>query len=75
MEEQIRNNTIVKEDITFRRYKALIIPIDGLLSLTCGLPMIEIIGYFLRNSTMKRVENTKVEEKHCCFPFKCIGLV
>ncbi len=75
LEEKILSNQIPQEDLTFRRYKTLIIPLDNLLSKTSGLPMIELTNYFLRYSTLKKINNFEEEDKFKSFPFKCIGLV
>jgi hypothetical protein len=53
LEKKIRSNEVSYEDLKFRRYKNLIIPIDGLLSKTSGRCLIEIVEYFLRYSTIK----------------------
>ena len=73
LEEKIMMNEVPKEDITFRRYKTLLIPIEGLFSRTSGMPMIELINYFLRYSNVPVYENTEQHLK--TFPFKCIGMV
>lgn len=57
LEEAIRGNFVSYEDLKFRRYKNLIIPIDGLLNMTSERSLIELITYFLRNSTMKTIDN------------------
>ncbi len=53
LERKIQSNEQSYEDIKLRRYKTLLIPIDGLLSSSSGRPMIELISYFLRYSTLK----------------------
>jgi hypothetical protein len=72
-------NEVSNEDLVFRRYKTLIIPIDGLLNQTSGYSLIEIIDYFLRYSTVKSIDNLEEDEdigiKKKKFPFKCIGFV
>jgi hypothetical protein len=76
LEEKIRRNEVSYEDLKFRRYKNLIIPIDGLLSKTSGRCLIELVEYFLRFSTIKSIENDEENsERQSKFPFKCIGLV
>lgn len=62
------------EDLAFRRYKVMIMPIDDLLQRTSGNALIELTRYFLRFSSLRTVEN--VEDKNMkTFPFKCIGMV
>ncbi len=62
------------ENLAFRRYKVIIMPIDDLLLKTSGNALIELIKYFLRFSTLRTVEN--VEDKNMnTLPFKCIGMV
>lgn len=73
LEHQITANEVPKDDLTFRRYKVLVIPLDGLFSRTSGIPLIELVQYFMRFSTLPLVENTKLPG--LTFPFKCIGLV
>jgi flagellar biosynthesis GTPase FlhF len=76
LEDRILKNEVPNEDLVFRRYKVLLIPLDSLLSRTSGLQLIEIINYFLRYSTMKKVQNNEEgEAKLKTFPFKCIGVV
>ena len=53
LERKIQNNEQSYEDVKLRRYKTLVVPIDGLLSNSTGKPMIELISYFLRYSTLK----------------------
>ena len=75
---QIRLNSVPYEDLKFRRYKTLLIPIDGLLSLTSERVLIALINYFLKNSTVKTINNEDPEgHSHLrnCFPFKCISMV
>jgi hypothetical protein len=74
LEQQIRDNKVPNEDLVFRRYKVLVVPLDGLMQKTSGQALIEITNYFLRYSTLKRVENVE-DLKLKTFPFKCIGLV
>lgn len=62
------------EDLAFRRYKVLVVPIDDLLQKTSGRAMIELTNFFLRYSTLRTVENVE-DLKLKSFPFKCVGLV
>ena len=74
LEKKIATNEVSFEDLKFRRYKNLLIPIDGLLSQTSGRPLIELVEYFLRYSTIR----SKTNEIHPTlpkFPFKCISMV
>ena len=73
-------NEVSKDDLVFRRYKTLVIPIDNLLAKTSGIPMIELTNYFLRYSNLLRIDNYEPEDegeeiKFKSFPFKCIGFV
>ena len=54
LENKIVSGEVCDEDLIFRRYKTLIIPTEGLLH---GDALIELIDYFLRNSTLKKIEN------------------
>lgn len=73
LEQSIAANEVPKDDITFRRYKMMVLPVDSLFSKTSGLPLIELVQYFLRFSTMPIVDNTSKQQPKT-FPFKCIGL-
>lgn len=82
LEEKILKNEVPNEDIMFRRYKVLLIPVDALLGHTSGRPLIELTNYFLRYSTLplsdNRMPNSDEELHHesiKSFPFKCIGFV
>ena len=78
LENRILAGEVPNEDLIFRRYKTLLIPIDGLISKTSGLSLVELTTYFLRNSNIKQVDNTEdpsMSPKLPNFPFKCIGLV
>ncbi len=74
LEENIMKGQVPHEDLAFRRYKVLILPIDDLLQKTSGRAMIELTNFFLRYSTLRTVENVE-DLKVKSFPFKCIGLV
>jgi len=56
LETQIAKGEVPNEDLVFRRYKVLIIPLDSLFGRTSGRPMIELTNYFLRNSTLLHVQ-------------------
>ena len=74
LEQKIARNEVTFEDLKFRRYKNLLIPIDGLLGQTSGRPLIELVEYFLRYSTV----HSKTNEIHPSlpkFPFKLISMV
>ena len=78
LEKQIRLSNVPYEDLKFRRYKTLLIPIDGLLSQTSDQVLIDLVNYFLRNSTLKTTDNLDPEghqNLRNCFPFKLISLV
>jgi hypothetical protein len=73
LENSIVANKVPSDDITFRRYKVLVLSLDGLFSKTSGLPLIELLNYFLRFSTLPLIENT-ASTNLLSFPFKLIGL-
>jgi flagellar biosynthesis GTPase FlhF len=86
LEERIRANELPYEDLKFRRYKTLLFPIDGLLGLTSGRCIAEIVAYFLRYSTMTQIDNDEINDdlgypttqsamNLSNFPFKCISMV
>ena len=76
LENKILNNDVPNEDLVFRRYKTMIIPIDGLLSKTSGLSIVELTSYFLRHSTLNHIDNNEDDpSREAQFPFKCIGMV
>ena len=54
LDEKIDKNEVDYQDIVFRRYKTLLIPIDSLLSSSA---LMEIVEYFMRYSTIIQVEN------------------
>lgn len=54
LEYKIVNGVVANEDLVFRRYKTLIIPTESLLH---GDALIELIDYFMRYSTIKKIEN------------------
>jgi hypothetical protein len=58
LEEKILSGKVSNEDLIFRRYKTLIIPTEGLLH---GDALIELIDYFLRYSTIKKIQNENHE--------------
>ncbi len=64
LEESILSNKVPHEDIMFRRYKVLLIPLDSLFGKTSVNPVIELTNYFLRNSTLLQVDNRPVRYKH-----------
>ena len=79
LEEQILKNEVPYEDIQFRRYKVLLIPIDALLSKTSAHPLIELTNYFLRYSSLELLDNREESKENRnslkSFAFRCIGLV
>ena len=78
LEEAILRGEVPSDDIMFRRYKVLLVPIEGLFGKTSGRPVIELFDYFMRHSTMARANNNPTDEESNRgkrFPFKCIGLV
>lgn len=87
LEAKIRANEVPYEDLKFRRYKTLLIPIDGLLSHTSGRALTEIVSYFLRYSNLQSIDNDEINDVNgypvtpmepyqmSKFPFKCISMV
>ena len=75
LENRILMNEVPHDDLVFRRYKVLLVPIDGLFGKTSGAPLAEILSYFMRNSTLPQHININLEEPLPQFPFKCIGMV
>ena len=74
LEASIADGSVPVTDLTFRRYKTLLIPLDAHIS---NVSQSLLIQYFLQFSTMYKVYS---DEHHSaavtseCFPFKCIGL-
>lgn len=74
LELKIQSNEVGKEDLVFRRYKSLMIPLDshinnGILS--------DLIQYFLLYSNLNKVyenEHKSLAFTKESFPFKCIGM-
>ena len=74
LEQKIQTDQVPKEDLVFRRYKALLIPLD---CHTNNEILSELIQYFLQHSTINKV----CEDNHKSlaftkegFPFKCISM-
>jgi hypothetical protein len=74
LEDNIVKNNVPLSDLTFRRYKTLLMPLDSHITL---LSQSLLIQYFLQFSTMYKVysdEHSSPAVAKECFPFKCIGM-
>ena len=74
LETKISKDQVQKEDLVFRRYKALLIPLDSHIN---NEVLSELIQYFLLHSTIQKVfedENKSLAFTKPSFPFKCISM-
>jgi len=76
LEHSIRNNQIDREDVVFKRFKCLQIPLGSHLAKET---ISSLIQFFLLNSSMATSFSSDNEEKLAAFnkvrfPFKCISM-
>ena len=74
LEQKIQTDKVAKEDLVFRRYKALLIPLDSHIN---NEILSELIQYFLQHSSMHKVyedKNKSLAFTKGSFPFKCISM-
>ena len=79
MDQKIRHNSVEHQDIAFRRYKAIVVPLGPHISKET---LHQLIEYFLVNSTLQKVyDESSIQAsrksaffKKECFPFKLISM-
>ena len=74
LEQKIQTDQVQKEDLVFRRYKALLIPLDCHIN---NEILSELIQYFLQHSSIQKVyedEHKSLAFTKRSFPFKCISM-